>query len=595
MWTRCLDKTLFPLRISSISNIKRSTTSIYLVREYTKRDFSNLETFHDLKLNPDKKTIDRVFDNVFTKSPINIKDSYRMNDFLEAISTIPHEHHSTVREYLYGLKNDATTNVLIRNITLQLLISDVAQDHAKTYQYIVDNLDGKLSNDLLEVFLFNLIECENLGASTTLLHILYDRVPDFKLSNELWSFYVSKVCELGYYLGSCLVYHELIDNHKAYSENISGVYHQNSHVPFLVNNFTLEKLAIIFQHNKDPIRVKGLLDYFKRFYSYAGHSDTYKSLRISLVEAHSNEGNLGEALKQFRTLVFILKGHRNYQTNEKNTHRISAFNHFRWRRDNIKNNDNDSKSEVAESEKTGLDIQEEMTASISNTTLFRPDEERNVYTYPGTSYAPVVDGSIEKNDMPYLHSLVKSNVQHLMENSGPERLDSLINSITSCHFSLHTFINSSLCELGYLREAFLLMIKIPKLYPKVQVNVIIREEDFIFLFNACKQKLDVLNDDPTKLSEIEDIYEFIGKVNIFRNNINQKITDSHQSFKIYEALVSTLLSYQSVTKDDLRVPLESLLSKKKLIYLCEKDFTKLKSLCTSHEDKKYFKTIMCKD
>ena len=488
---------------------------------------------------------------------------------------------------------------LRQNIALQLLLSNNNSDQAKVYQFIVENLHHKLNVNLLEIFIFKLIEAENISAATTLLHILLDNIPYFNLSNELWSYYISKTCELGHYLGSCLIYHELIDNHKIRSEEPTGINFQNSYIPFLIANSFLEKLGLIFLNNRDPMRINGLLNYFKRFYSYSGHADTYKSLRCSLVEAYSNQGNLGEALKHFRTLAFIYKGHRNHKKNENiSTPKMSAFSHFRWRRDNVKNNNYDFLSEIPDEIKTSLDFQEEASSKELNMKLFRPDEERNVYTYPGHSYTPVVDGSLRLSDLPYFRSLINSNIQHLMKNSGPERLDSLMDYISGCHFMLHTFINSCLCELGYINEAFLLLVKLPKIYPKVYSNVLIREEDFIYLFEACKNRLNNLDidNDYAQFNEAEQTYKLLHDIKLFQDNVNKRANVSMLSIKLHEIFISALLSYRDITLEKILGYLDDLLRLSTVnnpitIFLDEPEFKTLKNICSASNESKYSKLI----
>ena len=602
MWSRYLRKRLLK---PPVSNIKRTYSELCQSHNYRndKTYGQYYDRFNDVKQNPDRNSIRSILDSAFYTTPIDNNDSYLMNDFLETISNIPNHYHTYVQEYLEKLNRNEIRDCLKQNIALQLLLSSNNSDQAEVYQFIVENLHHKLNVNLLEIFIFNLIKAENISAATTLLHILLDKIPNFNLSNELWSYYISKTCELGHYLGSCLIYHELIDNHQTRSGESTGINFQNSYIPFLVANSLLEKLGLIFLNNRDPMRINGVLNYHKRFYSYSGHADTYKSLRCSLVEAYSNEGNLGEALKHFRTLAFIFKGHRNYKKNESiSTPKMSAFSHFRWRRDNIKNNNYDSISQVPDKIKTSLDFQEEASSKELNMKLFRPDEERNVYTYPGHSYIPVVDGSLRLSDLPYFRSLINSNIQHLMNNSGPERLDSLMNYISGCHFMLHIFINSCLCELGYINEAFLLLVKLPKIYPKVYSNVLIREEDFIYLFEACKHRFNSLDidSDYTQFNEAEQTYQLLHEIRLFQESVNQRANVNRFSMKLHEIFISTMLSYRGITLEKILVYLDNLLRLSTVnspitILIDEPEFNKLKSLCSAANEPKYSKLVRMRD
>ncbi|CUM50893.1 unnamed protein product [Debaryomyces fabryi] len=602
MWSKHLRKIHLKSRVI---NITRSYSAVCQSEKY--RNDKTYEQyylrFNQFRQDRSRDSISGILNSVFFTAPIDNSDSYLMNNFLEALSNIPNHCHIHVQEYLEKLSEDGAKDSLKHNILLQLLLSNNNTEHSKIYQFIVENLHHKLNIHLLEIFIFNLVQEENISAATTLLHILLDKVPDFKLSNELWSYYLSKTCELGHYLGSCLVYHEIIDNHQVRSEEFSGINFQNSHIPFLVANSFLETLGLIYLNNRDPERIKGLLNYLKRFYSYSGHADTYKSLKCSLVEAYSNDGNLGEALKHFRSLAFIFKGHKNHSKNDNiSTPKMSAFNHFRWRRDNIKNNNYDAVSRIPDEIKTPLDIQEEASSKEMNMKLFRPDEERNVYTYPGHSYTPVVEGSLRICDLPYFRSLIKSNINHLMKNSGPERLDSLMDYITGCHFMLHTFINSCLCELGYINEAYLLLVKLPKTYHKVYANVLIREEDFIYLFKACTHRLKnlAIDNDYMQANEAERTYQLIHEIKLFQDNVNKKANLNIYSMKLHEVFITALLSYRGITLEKLLVYLDDLLrlstpNNPITIFLDETEFNKLKILCSAANESKYSQLVRMRD
>lgn len=234
--------------------------------------------------------------------------------------------------------------------------------------------------------------------------------------------------------------------------------------------------------------------------------------------------------------------------------------------------------------------------------LFRPDEERNVYTYPGHSYIPVVDGSLRLSDLPYFRSLINSNIQHLMNNSGPERLDSLMNYISGCHFMLHIFINSCLCELGYINEAFLLLVKLPKIYPKVYSNVLIREEDFIYLFEACKHRFNSLDidSDYTQFNEAEQTYQLLHEIKLFQESVNQRANVNMFSMKLHEIFISTMLSYRGITLEKILVYLDNLLRLSTVnspitILIDEPQFNKLKSLCSTANELKYSKLVRMRD
>lgn len=199
---------------------------------------------------------------------------------------VPYE---VVVEKCNKFKGQKSTLLLILNVQLQLLLAEEERSYTEIYRFIVSNLHENLSNELLQVFVYNLVQSECMSEVTTLIHILTVTQPGFVISNEIMSLYLSKACELSHYPSSCLLYHEIIDSEKKYQDEYSGFELRNNYVPFLVSPLALEGLAITFLRNNDSTRVLGVFEYFKRFYSYLGHANTYKALRIAIVEAYSIE------------------------------------------------------------------------------------------------------------------------------------------------------------------------------------------------------------------------------------------------------------------------------------------------------------------
>lgn len=415
--------------------------------------------------------------------------------------------------------------------------------------YNVSNIDPEFAN--LE---FNkLLQSHNITGFVTLFHLLLSRYPQFRLPNQTWSTFMSQVCTLAHYSGACMVYHELIDNYVYYSSEKYAIDRSNPHGSFLVNCETLEVLASIYVQNKDVDRIQGLLQYFKRYYSYYSHNYSYKTLRICIVEASAQVNHLAQTLKLFRDLAFAFRGHRNIKSfkKQKEVSAITSFAQFRARREAIRENISHDIS-FPEEFKTEFEIDEDTTCQEMNIVPFLASEERNIHSF--TERNSLIDGKILVADMPNLYELVRTQVSTVFLSGGLDRVSALISLIRASHFRLNAFVIAALCELGKTSEAVLLIQQLLQDFPKTMPQVLVDLQTFLLIMKACWQKSmqDITpredKDLQFKLSEAMLCY--------------RQVLSTHTIFRPQEDIVahflSAMLNCSSVTKDQLLHHLELL-------------------------------------
>ncbi|KAK6454160.1 uncharacterized protein RJT20DRAFT_98932 [Scheffersomyces xylosifermentans] len=473
-------------------------------------------------------------------------------------------------------------NAIAANIKLHLLLNNISPH---TYQNIFTHVVSapvNFQSELLEVFLYNLLQAGNIAATTSLLHVLLDKNEKLRLSNEFWSTYISKVCESANHLGAILIYHHLVDHYELYSEkNLSSLVPDNHNYQFLLSPAILKELGIIFQHNKDPLRSQGLLQYFKKFYSYSGHKNTFKSLKISVVEAYSASDDVVNALVSFRDLAMSFRGHANPRDWEKahGSSKMAAYTNYLWRRDNIMNNTNNV-AEMAPDLITALDLEQEKLCKENEGFLYNPTFERNVYSGPKIPHIPLLNGSLSVCDLPYFYQLIKKGVIDIMDSENKDVMI-LIPTIQSSHFMLHSFIVQALCELGHLREAFSILLKMPTSFRNCNIRIVIREEDFCCIFKEARASIISSRSSvsSTQMKDLEDTARFLNRVINFYNGIQINNSGS-LSNTVYSYFISSLVESPLTTADDLRLHLDKLTSNNSpSVSLDEDAFSSFHKIC----------------
>ncbi|ODV79069.1 uncharacterized protein CANTADRAFT_38869, partial [Suhomyces tanzawaensis NRRL Y-17324] len=343
-------------------------------------------------------------------------------------------------------------------------------------------------NEVLEVVIFNFLQSGNFRAATSMIHMIFDSDRKFKLSNELWAAYIQQMCRSGNHHGAVLIYHHFIDHYSSYShENISAYNNESIEFPFLLTPSILEQLAAIFQHSKDHARIRGLLKYFKRFYSYISHRKTYKSLKISLVEAYSISDDLPNALLAFKDLSYSLRGHFNHKNWAKlnQLQKMSVFTNHVWRRNNIKTNSNRYSDEIPVDIKSSLDLQQDSTARKLGVELFNPIIDRNIYTSPNSTAMPILNGSLYTSDLPYFEKIINESLDNIT--SKDHGILTIIPTILSTHFILHIFIIKGLSKNYRFKEALLILQKMPQIFPYINSRTLLREENYINILHYIRE------------------------------------------------------------------------------------------------------------
>lgn len=533
------------------------------------------------------KTSDFIDDLIaaFVSSP----DTYSRNEVLHRISRLSGD---LKADFSIRLSTAEVSQDVKTNIELQLLLGGKATD-SEVLLFIVENINCALNSELLEVFALRLVRAENLSAVVTYLHILSNKHPKFSLSNESWSLLTSKVCELGHYLGASLIFNEVIDSHMFYNTKEYSVLLRNSHIPFLVTPPSLEKLAMIFMHNGDSKAIEGLQDYFKRFYSYQGHSETYKTLGICFTEALSKSGSFAEAIDSFRVLAYKFKGHHNFKKDPtaRTVANIRAADHFKSDRDNVKNNTSISPTfTIPEGYKTKLDRIQEQIDNSSSAVLFRPYGEQNVYSSPDKRYNAVIYGSLKVNDFVYFRKLITANIENMLNSESSQKIEQLIRAINSVHFMLHPFVISSLCELGHVKDAHSLLISLSKYYPTIFLTVLFKEDSFAYLLESIGKQLS-----ECPISQLEELLQLSSKVFNYYCEVAGSNKRYDYSSRVFSCYITNLLSSTTLTLNLLRVAVDrfSQNANKPIVITLSKENTRRFKQLYSSKDKLMTSVIVC--
>ncbi|KAI5950175.1 hypothetical protein KGF54_005323 [Candida jiufengensis] len=411
-----------------------------------------------------------------------------------------------IRPILRHFRKYSTTNNITNNFH-QLIANQEFEESIKTksiahiYSYVIEN-HSYLNQESLIAFTYNLLQ-QNIQAAISIQHILLQN-PNYQIPNEIWSIIINKVLLENYYIGAMFIYHELIDNVKFYEELSYGV-QDNDQIPFLVDCNTLIALGIIFKNNKDSKRIEGLMRYFRRFYSFLHHLDTYRSLLVLEVETYSLAQDLENSLRSFKNLSYASN------TSEKNNPSLLRFENRKFNKfinENIKSNKYKI-PEIIESSTEQLDIHQFLLSKICETELYNPIIQRNIYTTYTTKpirINPILKKSILLKDLPNFENLIYNYIQK-------EEIFSVNQLITFTklnHFYLNLFIISSLCKLNKHELAFNYLKNLSNIGKRIITN-----QSFFIILQSLK-------DNKEKITLKEDILKFYTQHN--NGHINDKIS-----------------------------------------------------------------------
>lgn len=337
------------------------------------------------------------------------------------------------------------------------------------YIYAQTNI-GAIDPNLMEVYAYSLIRSRPLLASTAFFHLVAQNNLLHHFSHELWALYLGSVAENADYRGAILIYHNLICPPS------------DTDVPFLINPQMLCTLGTLFKRNSDSRRIKGLLCYFKRFYSYIHNTSTLKLLNIDLVEAYSLANDWEHALEAFRHTASLFRGHTNSKHWLAYSKPLQANVTQNWylRRSNIRNNVNDGPMVEIDP------VQQQWLLDAKIPKPYTPSINRNIYT-GFKSHSPLLVGSLSVVDMPEFARLV-TKMLDLQIASNDLHIDAQLALCLKCHPALHLFIVAGLCELGRVREACLMLHKIRQVFPAINQRVLLRDESFLTILHSCSSQ-----------------------------------------------------------------------------------------------------------
>ncbi|CAI5760282.1 unnamed protein product [Candida verbasci] len=421
------------------------------------------------------------------------------------------------------------------NLKFKMMINDSSPE---IFKFIVDNYKI-LNNELVELYIFNLIYQFDLKPVNLLLHKLLSC--DFKISNEIWCYYLNQVLLHNDHLGAMLIYHEIIDNWKFYTQDITNYLPMNDQISFLITPSNLEQFGVIFKNNNDIARIKGLLSYFKRFYSFHKLNQSYKNLLILLIETHSRLDNYEEAILSLNKLCYLISD----KTPNKNYH---SRNNINWRVLNIKTN----QFKLDDFEEFNLDIHQNLICNILKLDKYNPIIQRNVYKSPNKSPIPFIASTISISDLPEFEFLLSKKIQDISNKE--DLLNKLIDISQSSHYSINLFIISSLCKLKKF-DIILQFIKHISIRNGIDHSKLVKHQSFINIFQCMANSLqDNIDPDIITLStEIFNQHKILNsgsinlkvlksyiKVLLYSNN-QEEIIKSLQSLTTYKSKQSKLL------------------------------------------------------
>ncbi|KAK6460992.1 hypothetical protein DFJ63DRAFT_213707 [Scheffersomyces coipomensis] len=544
----------------------------HIIIEYLKSDHND----HN-----DIQTIEKL-SSIISNLPIN-KQSTILNDVKEG------NHHPS--------------STLILNIQLQLGLKRLSQEsnHNEVYKFIVQTINSHESipfqPQLLETFLFNLLHIDNITSVSSLLHILFNASPHISFSNQFWSLLLAKVCQSSHYLGALIIYHHLVDNYQFYDQENYTSYanNYNNHIQFLLTPSVIENLAVIFSNNNNSSHIKGLQQYFKRFYSYVNDKKTLKSLKINLIECYSNQTNLKSALYHFRDFNYNLRGNYTFNNNSEsrtsdsakmnwskieNLQRISNEINHQWNINNIESNINtiptypdDFKSPIDE-------IHEQLSSN-----LYNPDYEKNIYSNQHNSQSlALINGLIQTNDLPSFQSLITNYIRDTRNSSSSSDLaNNLLSFINSNHFNLSTFVINGLAELTLFNEAYLVLSQLSNTFNKVHERNLIKLENFSNVFHHLDAQLNQAFE--------PQVLEFLIKFIQFYQQLDHKFDNSLPS-QIYIDYLEVSLNHSSLESLNSShiLPYITILKSKSIpcIYLTKEAYELLFQICNDSEKDHYF-------
>lgn len=302
---------------------------------------------------------------------------------------------------------------------------------------------------LVEKLVSLLLDKDRLQAAVALIHLLLGSDSEkYAFSTQLWSHLALKAVEYCDHPAACLVYSEVLEPHEACLSSEEPV------PQFLLMPELVLQLAIVFSAHGDSSAVLGLKRYFKRYFSYLHHRETYRALLVAEVEAHAEAGHFAEAVSAYKKLAWLHRGHGVVKNRDSTEHNLRYAVHvtLKQREEHIRLG----------------------TSEIPS---------HNRYSLPGGRFNAMFDGTLRITDTPVLTGLIQRSVDSLMAQRN--RLDRLASFVASTDHTLLKHVIWALCRSNYASEAWGLMNRLPVLFPRLRLQLLVRgDEVFVALFLA---------------------------------------------------------------------------------------------------------------
>lgn len=504
---------------------------------------------------------------------ISIVNSIQFLDLLRG-STKPEECRSKLERLLPS--PDVDVNVKLMTIMVDGSDQDI-------FQFIVKNIESTLNNSKLEAYVVSLIQKGYLTAATSMLHVLFAKQPEFVLSHEAWSILLTKVSEQSHYEGAKLIFHEIIDNFRYYDENHYTTFLDNNMIPFLIQPTYLENLAALFGTHGDTMTVRGLLEYFKRFYSYVAYWWVYKTILINMVECYSKEGSFQDAMEWFNVLAFRCNDKQSLSEHSQELLKYRAKLNAKVTRDNIRDNRKLEGLHFPEDIQSSNFLDQQISASKESLSLFYPHITSNLYTVAGRNEIRIFQDAFEADDLPQFQTLITSRLQALKDQSKTD-LQSSIESISyKQHYILQRFLVISLCDIDCHIEAGTVLTNLAQKFPSVGKNKIYHHSVFAYFFKTLYYKITSLqsNADTLVVSRLSIIHQDITDLFL---RVSHGFERGH-SAKIYGFILQSMVMIPNAPFERMQRVITKWRRhcKEHKIHLEPTAYDMLKEQCTKHE------------
>lgn len=300
----------------------------------------------------------------------------------------------------------------------------------KIFEHISANVES-LSPESIEEFILTLLKSNNLNAVACLTHLCLDsqRFNAKMFSKQFWALLASSAVSNCHHSAALLVYHEVVNPVEKYTDGSKDSTEENEYVPFLILPTALEDLAVVFARHGNVAAIQGLRAYFQRYYSYLGHSETYKALQALIIECHAQNKDIDNALDRFSDFAMKFRGHGHF---------ISGEIHDEALQNAVEKNSEKRQSIISRGSQNA-DVFAKNDINVTSKVTF------NKYTLLGQRFLAMFDGDLRVADLPRFYELLDTNIKAISSDNRSTLLDKLTFLINKSHHSLGKFIIVSLC------------------------------------------------------------------------------------------------------------------------------------------------------